>query len=184
MWFSKVFLRIIYFNKNIFKIKWRNPLVIFTLIELYVLTGCSPFRKNNELTKFETLQFSFQDPANSRFFSVLFSQNDTVFLKKYSHSANDTVFYSILPDSGRSIINNFVIAINSSAFHPVKPDSIEDSNPSKVKLSLYIDYSDEHQQVDFHSLHPPSALNNFNSWVSNLIDSSKFSYVNTVINFK
>ena len=176
------------FFKNTFnfnrQLKWRSLLAIFCLTELFFLAGCSPFRKGNELTKFETFQFSCQDPANSNFFSILFSQSDTVFLKKYLHSDNDTILYSILPDSARSIINKFVIDINSSAFHPAKVDSLEDSNPGKVKFSLYIDYSDESQQVYFHSLHPPIALEEFNNWVNKLLANSKFYYINTTINFK
>ncbi len=166
-----------------FKIKCRSSIAMFCLIELYVLGGCTSFRKGNELTKFETFEFSFQDPANSKFFSVLFSQSDTVFLKKSPHSNNDSVFYSILPDSGRLMINKFVININSSAFHPTRPDSIEDNNPSKVKFSVYIGYSDESQQVVFHSLHPPLALVEFNNWVNKFIDSSKFHYTRATVNF-
>jgi hypothetical protein len=172
------------FNENRSNIKSTSSLVIFVVFQLYILTGCSPFRKGNELTKFESFQFSFQDPSNSKYFSVLFSQSDTVFLKKYSHSDNDTVLYSILPDSARSIINKFVIDINSSVMHPVKVDSLEDSNPSKVKFYFYIDYSDGSQQANFHSLHPPAALEKFYSWVNQFIDNSKFYYINRAINFK
>jgi hypothetical protein len=160
------------------------PLVIFMAFQLCLFTACSPFRKGNELTKFKSLQFSFQDPANSRYFSVLFSQSDTVFLKKYFRLKNDSVFYSILPDSARSVINKFVININSSAFHPSKPDSIEDFNPSKAKFSVYIDYPDENQHVNFHSLHPPLAFNNFNSWINRIIKNLRFNFADTSINFK
>jgi len=69
------------FNENKFIIKNPSPLVIFMVFQLYLFTGCSPFRKGNELTKFESFQFSFQDPSNSKYFSVLFSQSDTVFRK-------------------------------------------------------------------------------------------------------
>jgi hypothetical protein len=166
------------------KIKWRSLIVFFCLTAFYFLAGCNPFREGNELTKFETFQFSFQDPANSKYFSVLFSQGDTVFLKRGSHADNDSVLYSILPDSARSIINRFVTDINLSAFHPVKVGSIEDFNPGKVRFPIYIDYSDESQQVTFHSLHPPAALEKFYRWVNKFIDNSKFYYINRTINFK
>lgn len=171
-------------EKNRVFIRKNNLLIVFIAFQLYLNTGCSPFRKGNELTKFESLQFSVQEPTNSKYFSVLFSQSDTVFLKKYSRLNSDTVFYSILPDSGRSVINTFIININTSAFHPSKPDSIEDFNPGKVKFSLYIDYSDENQHVTFHSLHPPLAFKKFNRWINKIIENLPFKVADTTINFK
>ncbi len=168
-------------TENKFIIKKTSTLIFFIAFQLYLFTGCSPFRKGNELTKFESLQFSFQDPSNSRYFSILFSQSNTVFLKKYSHFNNDTVFYSILSDSDRSIINAFVISVNSSVFHPSKPDSIEASNPDKAKFSLYIDYSDENQYFDFDSLPPPIAFKKFNSWVNKIIEKLQFNYIESVV---
>ena len=176
------------FNSNHFKIKGSDQLIIFAafllLFQLYILSSCSPFRKGNDLTQFQRFEFSFRDPTTSKYFSVLFSQSDTFFLKKYSHSNKDTLFFSTLPDSGRSIINTFLININSSAFHPLKPDSIEDFNPNSARFALYIDYSDENQHVDFHSLHPPTAFKEFKNWVNMIIDNSKFDVADTMIKFK
>jgi len=175
------------FNSNHFKIKGSGQLIIFApfllIFHLRILSSCSPFRKDNALTQFKRFEFSFRDPATSKYFSILFSQSDTFFLKKYSHFNNDTLFYSTLPDSGRSIINTFVININSLAFHPSKPDSIEDFNPNKATFALYIDYFDENQRVRFHSLHLPTAFKEFKNWVNLIIDNSKFQVADTIINF-
>lgn len=175
-------------NKKGFKIK-RNRFVVifiefFLIFQLYTLTGCSPFRKGNELTKFKNFQFTFEDPSNSKYFSVLFSQTDTFFLKRYSHSNIDTLYYSILPDSGRSIINIFVIKINSLAFDSLKFHPLEDFNSDKVKAFLYFDYPNGYTDINIHSLHPPIAFKKFDNWVNKIIENSQFNFADTSINFK
>jgi len=76
----KLFAQLI--NKNRFGV-YKFVLVFIEILltfQLYNITGCSPFRKGGELTKFKNFQFSFEDPSNSKYFSVLFSQTDTFFL--------------------------------------------------------------------------------------------------------
>lgn len=158
-----------------------KPLLIF---QLYFLTGCSPFRKGDELTKFKSFQFSFEDPSNSKYFSVLFSQTDTFFLKRYSHSNIDTLYYSVLPDSGRSIINIFAIKINSLAFDSLRFHPLEDFNCDQAKIFLYFEYPNGYTNINIHSLHPPIAFKQFNRWADKIIENSHLNLADTSINFK
>ena len=180
----KLFAQLI--NKNRFGV-YKFVLVFIEILltfQLYNITGCSPFRKGGELTKFKNFQFSFEDPSNSKYFSVLFSQTDTFFLKRYSHSNNDTLYYSILPDSGRSIINIFSIKINSLAFDSLRSHPLEDFNSNKARTLLYFDYPNGYTNINIHSLHPPIVFKNFNDWINRIIENLHFNFADTSINFK
>ena len=158
-------------KKNIF-------VVILLIFQSQILNGCFQFRKGDELLKFKTFQFSFQDLANSKYFSILFLQNDTIYLKKNSDSKADTLFYAILPSTGRSNINMFIKKIDSLAM-----DSCQDFDSGDVRFSLYLDYGNEKHNFFIHSLHPPMVFKKFNNWVNKIIDSLKFNIADTSIEF-
>lgn len=152
--------------------------VILVIFQSQILNGCFHFRKGDELLKFKTFQFSFQDSSNSKYFSILFLQNDTTYLKKYSDSKADTLFYAILPSSGRSNINMFIRKIDSL---PI--DSCQDFDPGDARFSLYFDYGNEKRNFYIHSLHPPVVFNKFNNWIDKIIDSLKFNIADTSVEF-
>ena len=148
------------------------------VFQLYLFTGCVGFRKGNELTEFDNLQFSFGHSSDSKYFSVLITQSDTVFLEKFLASNKDSLFYSIFPDSDRLILNKFVVSFDSASFHFSKPDSI------LGKFSLYIKFPDENDHFDFDGLPVPWAFKNFNSWINKIIGNLHFNLADTSINFK
>jgi len=166
------------FKSNKFYHKRISLLLISMVFQLYLFTGCVGFRKGNELTEFDNLQFSFGHSSDSKYFSVLITQSDTVFLKKYSGSNKDSLFYSIFPDSDRLILNKFVVSFDSASFHFSKPDSI------LGKFSLYIKFPDENDHFDFDGLPVPWAFKNFNSWINKIIGNLHFNLADTSINFK
>ena len=155
-----------------------NYNLIISIFFLLFIAGCFQFRKGDELTKFKSFQFSFRDRYNSRYFSLLFSQSDTVFLKRYSNSKADTLFYGILPANARSNLDNFARQIDSLSF-----DSLEDFDPQEARFALYFNYPDEEHDLRIHSENPPLAFKKFNNWVQYLIDSIKFKRIDTSVIF-
>ena len=154
-------------------------IIAFLVFQMQIFVGCFWFRKGDELTKFQTFQFSLRDPSNFRYFSILFLQGDTFFLKKYSNSKVDTIYYAILPFYGRSNINMFV-----RKFDSLPIDSMQDFNSSTGRFSLYLNYWDEQHSIYIHNLHPPFIFRTFSNWVDKMIDSLKFDVADTSIEFK
>ncbi len=162
----------------------KDILVFATISSLSLLiglifTGCFHFRTGDELTKFHRFEFSSQDPSHSKYFTISFSQSNTIYLKKYSRLNTDTIFYSILPLSERSRINSF---LKTADLMPV--DSLNDMNSGEEMFAYYLDFGNETHSFTMHRLHPPLTFVKFNSWINKIIDSLDFKIIDTTIEFK
>ncbi len=153
-------------------------LYLFEVLSL-ILNGCFYLRKGDELTKFTSFQYSYQNSFKSKYFAVMFTQSDTIFLKKYSGTNHDTLFYSLLPFSGRDTINWFVKKMDLSIL-----DSINDLKNSQERIVFDLDFPNETHSVYLQSLHPPVAYVKFNKWIRSLADCLNFTPIDTFIKFK
>jgi hypothetical protein len=109
----------------------------------------------------------------------MFTQSDTIFLKKYSRTNHDTLFYSLLTVSGRDTINSFVKNMDS-----VISDSINDLKNSQERIVFDLDFVNETHSVYLQSFHPPLAFVKFNSWVNSVKNCQNFIPIDTFIEFK
>ena len=144
-----------------------------------MLNGCFYFRKGDELKKFKSFQYSYQNSSNSKYFALMFTQSDTIFLKNYSPTNHDTLSYSLLHFSERDTINSFLEKIDSC-----NSDSINDLNNSHERIVFDLDFVNEKHSVYLQSFHPPLAFVKFNSWINSLKDCHNFTPIDTFIEFK
>jgi hypothetical protein len=140
-------------------------LIILAFLTIQIGINCR-FRKGDELTKFNKFEFSHRNPTMAKYYSILFTQVDTMFVKKYTLSGRDSLFYAIFPTSDRSILNEFVRLTDSLPL-----DSLEDMNSGEERSSIYLDYGNERHSLYIHSLNPPKVLDKFNNWINKLMAS-------------
>lgn len=131
------------------------------------------------MTKFRRFEITCRNFAKAEYFSVLFTQSDTFYIKKYSSSNIDTLYFSDLPNYSRTEIDRFVRTINHTPL-----DSMMDFKSMSDAFFYYLDYGNEEHTIHLQSEKPPKAFSRFNNWINRIRDSLHFTMINNDIKFK
>ena len=154
-----------------------SSIYLSLFVSLQFLASCR-FRTGAELTKFNKFEFSYRNPSTSKYFSLLFTQSDTIFLKKYEPNNQDSLFFSVLPAGQRFHIDDFVTRLDSLDLGP-----LNDLNLRLGWFIIYLDFGIERQKIGIPDLHPSAEVKKFTEWVNKMMDSLSFVFSNKKLTF-
>jgi hypothetical protein len=161
--------------------RYISRLLCFLIPLCTLLLGCIQPRKGDELTKFKSFQYSYQNSSTLKYFSVMFTQSDTFFLKRYSLTNHDTLSYSLLSFTVRDKINAFVKKINSFISFS---DSLNDLKDGPERIVFELSFINETSSIYCQSFHPPLTIVEFKNFIDSLKNHSTFIPIDTVIQFR
>ena len=151
----------------------------FVFLNLAILSCTHPY-KTEEKRTFTSFDFTYSCAVCLSFYSIKFTQSDTIFLKQYLPRRDNKLYYAVLKKSESKKLDSLLSHVNlgkiDSSYNNLDIDGDE--------YQFYINKDTIAKSVSIHGRDIPKELSDLGIWLKGMKDGLKLSPIDTVINFE
>lgn len=141
--------------------------ILLTMTLIIAFSSCNDSGIPITEKKFRTLDFTYLNVVGGNFFSLKFTDGDTVFVSQYvlhnPRSIKSSSYYALLTGRARAIVDSFINTVDFATLDTVYENGDIDGDVYQI----YIEKDSLSKLVYVHNFWNPKELNEFKRWIIN-----------------